>query len=384
MKTWEDIFKDKLKGREIPLPEESLVEFRAKLDGAASAQTEKRFPLAWAFAAVVAAGLAAVLLLHKPAMPEGDIQIIQKPSAPIAVVTDSITVDEPGQATPLIAQVVIPKAPRHPQVIVADEERQNQVNEPEIVEEENLVSEPDKAESVEETVPEIIGDKTSDLPDDEVVSISGPSIQTGSKPNLKVAPAAGGLLGTSALAALATTLSAGNYEEPIVIGPDGPTEDLVKAHSHYFPVKIGLQTWIPIADRLYLSTGLEYSMYFSRFSYLISGEKRQAAHYIGIPVHLDYVIASNNRYDVYLGAGMQGDLCIAAYLDGNRIQKDKPSISLLGVGGFQMNLSKNIGIYIEPGLSWRIPVGSYVLETYRSDKPVSFTVSAGLRFSPWK
>lgn len=384
MKTWEDIFKDKLKGREIPLPEESLAEFRSKLDGAASAPTEKRFPVAWALAAAVAAGLAAILFLRKPGVSEEGIQIIHQPSAHIAIVTDSTTVDEPEQTTSLIAQVVIQKAPRHPQVIVSDDEKLNPLNETKAPEDDSHVSEPNKDERLEETETEIIDDKTAVLPDDKVLPISESFLQTVRKPNLKVAPAAGGLLGTSALAALATTLSVGNYEEPIIIGPGGPTEDLVGAHRHYFPVKIGLQTWIPIAKSLYLSTGIEYSMYYSKYSYLISGEKRQTAHYIGIPVHLDYVIASNNRFDVYLGAGMQGDYCLAASLDGNRIQKDTPSISLLGVGGIQMNVSKHIGLYIEPGLSWRIPIDSYVLETYRNDRPVSFTVSAGLRFSPWK
>ena len=384
MKTWEDIFKDKLKGREIPLPEESLAEFRAKLDGAASAPTEKRFPFAWALAAAVAAGLAAILFLRKPGVSEEGVQIIHQPSAPIAVVTDSTTVDEPEQTTSLIAQVVIPKAPRHPHVIIANDEKLNPLNETEATEDDSHVSEPNKDERLEETEPEIIDDKKVDLPDEKVLPVLESSPQTVHKPNLKVAPAAGGLLGTSALAALATTLSVGNYEEPIVIGPGGPTEDIVVAYRHYFPLKIGLLTWIPIAKSLYLSTGIEYSMYYSKYSYLISGEKRQTVHYIGIPVHLDYVIASNNRFDVYLGAGMQGDYCLAASLDGKSIQKDTPSISLLGVGGIQMNVSKHIGLYIEPGLSWRIPTDRYDLETYRNDRPVSFTVSAGLRFSPWK
>ena len=111
MRKWEDIVRDKMEEPEGALPESVFAEFRARREAEVAPAT-KRFPLVWAVVPALAAGLAAVLLLHKPSVPEGDIQIIRQPSAPVAVVTDTTTVYEPGQATPLIAQVVTPKAVR--------------------------------------------------------------------------------------------------------------------------------------------------------------------------------------------------------------------------------------------------------------------------------
>ena len=120
MRKWEDIVKDKMEEPEGALPESVFAEFCARWEAAMAVPSKRRFPLVWAVVPAVAAGLAAVLLLHKPSVPEGDIQIIQQPSAPVAVVTDTTTVDEPWQATPLIAQVVTPKVAR--QAVVKPQE----------------------------------------------------------------------------------------------------------------------------------------------------------------------------------------------------------------------------------------------------------------------
>ena len=92
MKKWEDIVKDKLAGYESALPEGSLADFRARRSQVESAAGTRRFPLAWVLVPALAAGLAAVLLLHKPGIAEEGIQVIQQPSAPVAIVPDS-TVD---------------------------------------------------------------------------------------------------------------------------------------------------------------------------------------------------------------------------------------------------------------------------------------------------
>ena len=112
-----------------------------------------------------------------------------------------------------------------------------------------------------------------------------------------------------------------------------------------------------------------------------SGEKWQRVHYLGIPVRLDWIIASHSLFDVYVGGGMQGDFCLNATLAEKDIKKDRPSLSLVGAGGLQMNATKRLGLYLEPELSWRIPDGNNTLVTYRSEHPVMFSVSAGIRIN---
>jgi hypothetical protein len=246
--------------------------------------------------------------------------------------------------------------------------------------------------------------------------------------NLKVAPAAGGILGTGILAALVTNLaSARNNTIPSYIGhgrvinnpsnpggtqpggsatsstenpgegptdipPEGPVssgepvKDLLDQSAHYFPVQVGLSARLPLSERLYLSTGLQYTLYNSKFMMSQTGEKRQQVHYLGIPVRLDWVFASGSLFDVYVGGGVLGDFCLNATLAGISREKDRPSLSLVGAGGIQMNVTKRFGIYLEPELSWRIPVNdpaitTYTPVTYRSEHPVMFSVAAGIRIN---
>ena len=68
MRNWEDIVKDKLEGYESPLPEGHLADFRARRMKAGEAS--RRFPWGLVATAAVAASLAALLFLWKPAVPE--------------------------------------------------------------------------------------------------------------------------------------------------------------------------------------------------------------------------------------------------------------------------------------------------------------------------
>jgi hypothetical protein len=150
---------------------------------------------------------------------------------------------------------------------------------------------------------------------------------------------------------------------------------------HRFPLKVGLSTRIPVTEGLFISTGLDYSFYRSTFTYAITGEKKQNAHYLGIPIKINWSIASNRLFDVYVGGGLEGDFCVAADLGGNKVAKDGFGLSLQAAGGVQMNFTKRLGIYVEPGLNWQVPLNTAVLSTYRTEHPFMFSVSAGLRFN---
>ena len=53
----------------------------------------------------------------------------------------------------------------------------------------------------------------------------------------------------------------------------------------------------------------------------------------------------------------------------------------MGAGGIQFNITKRIGIYVEPELSWTVPSENHVLETWRSEYPFMFSVATGLRIN---
>ena len=85
--------------------------------------------------------------------------------------------------------------------------------------------------------------------------------------------------------------------------------------------------------------------------------------------------------DVYLGGGLEGDWCLGATLAGERIAKDGFCASLLGAGGIQFNPAKHVGLYLEPQLSWSFTPQKPVLETYRTENSLMFSLAAGHRFT---
>ena len=174
----------------------------------------------------------------------------------------------------------------------------------------------------------------------------------------------------------------------IQIDPKPAYDYTVTEAEHDIPLKVGLSTRIPISEKLALTTGLNYSMYSSKVSlsynesYRYNYSRTQHAHYLGIPVRLDWMLASGRWLDVYLGGGFQGDYCLGATLNKDKMEtKDGLTFSMLGAGGVQLNLGKRAGIYLEPEISWTPHTEGQLLSTYRKENPLMFTVATGIRIN---
>ena len=415
MKKWEDIVRDKLEGYESALPEGSLADFHARRGSTAAGHATRRW--IWVAAAAVAAGLAAVLFLRRPSVPENVIQVVPQPSAvPVASAVDTVVMEEPVQPQPLVAQAVRPKPVRE------------MVEHKETVENEVIIEE---QEGPEQVLPEAPANEPEPIEETLEPFVSSPFIPAPAndkKLNLKIAPAAGIVAGSGLLAALITPVSrGGTYKLPVEVmeptshsnDPNGgsastslgsssgmdndpppenygatdkisvgdpsyedePKDVLSGDYTHYLPVKAGISARIPLTERLSVTTGLQYALYISKFTYSLSGEKRQYTHYLGIPARLDWTFASNRWLDVYAGAGMEVDLCLGATLGGNQLKRDPIGFSLLGATGIQLNLSRRIGLYLEPELSWRVPSADWKLDTYQRTHPLVFTIATGIRIN---
>ena len=388
MKKWEDIVRDKMEEPEGALPESVFAEFRARRDAATVVPAPKRFPLVWAIVPAVAAGLAAVLLLRQPPVPEDGIQIIQQPSVPVAVLTDSTSVSEQEQTAPLIAQAVTPKAGR-PSAIRPQEANDDATKEGVTTSLEDEPASTSVNAATEATPKEETAVKESEINPSSPFLSKETEVKTIS---MKVAPAAGVIAGGGLLAAVAAPLlGAGGSAAPVyqedhsynggtVTVPDTPINERIGEAIHYFPLRLGLSASVPISERFSITTGVDYSWYKSSFTYALSGKKIQNAHYLGIPVRLDWTLASDKWWDIYLGGGLEGDWCVGASLGGNRISKDGFSASLQGAGGIQFKPTKHMGLYLEPQVNWRFTPENPALETYRTAHPLLFSVAAGLRF----
>ena len=400
MKKWEDSIKERLDGYESQLPEGSLAEFRALREGKKAESARKAAPWIWGLTVAVAAGLATVLLLRQQETPVDGIQIIEHPTTPVAAIIDSSDVTGQLPSAALIAQAVTPRAVHQVSIrtreVIPNDESEATV---EAASDEEDVASVQAAEASADSARTDSNDGTAgETTDPSEERTASPFIPENAEPRtpmaLKVAPAAGVIAGSGLLAAvLMPVLKTGTMDEiasssdqiapyEYGIGTGYTTGDQPSdVPRHAFPLRLGLSARIPLADRLYLSTGLQYSLYSSSFTYRFSGELKQKVHYVGVPVRIDWVFASGKWLDVYVGGGVQGDFCAGATWGGQAVSKDGPSLSLMGAGGVQMNITRRLGLYAEPELSWRIPSEKHVLQTYRSEHPLMFSVNAGIRIN---
>lgn len=388
MKHLEDRIKDRLEGYESSLPEGDLAEFRTLLDKSVGTGTKHKADyLVWLIPAAVAAGLAMFFIL-RPAPGIEPIQVIDS-GAMVAQTADPVTVDDNADVIAIESKPSATHKVQHDYSLPADREEAR-----------------DYADSVSRTEESSAEALTLETKDAETVS-GTPADTGGSSPfvpasirdnkkavSVKVGSAAAGVLGGSGAIALAGLLpsmlngnAASNASQSSPTGGNGgyekdPEPDRRTGDdTHHMPLRAGLSLRFPFNDRWSLTTGLDYSRYSSTIRYSVSGGHKQNAYYIGIPVRTDFTIARNRWMDVYVGAGASADFCVAAFENGRRIAKDRTDFSLIGAGGVQFNISDNIGLFFDPSFSWNMPSGNNVLDTYRTEHPFMFSVSAGLRIT---
>ena len=399
MKTWEDIVKERLEGYESPLPEGSLATFRTRREKKQKLTPDRHRPLVWAITAVAAASLATVLFLRHPSVPEEGIRIGKQPVTVVEGETGPDMEHLAGTGAELLlessrpARTATTKGFQHP------ESRSGEIPDApeELPDPETPASGPTEAEVQEaddvqtsETQPETpAGDDTAVRPDLPFIPSPGTPAQ------LNPAPLVGAVAGGGLLAALVSsggrvlgamdlapvTMSDAKQENPPYESLPYTPDETLESRRHLAPFRLGFSAGIPVADRLRISTGLEYSRYASSFTYTRTGTVSQSVHYLGIPVRLDWMLTSGKWADLYIGGGFETDFCLAATTGGKSLGKDAPGVSLLGAGGVQLNLGRHIGLYVEPELSWRIPSEGHILETYRSENPLMFSWVTGLRIN---
>lgn len=368
MKNWENIVKEKLEGYESELPEGSLAGFHARRQVAGNSSRVA----VWIMTAAVAAGLSALLLLRRGGAPEDTIQTIRRPAQPVAFVADSACVTGPAQTVSLIAHAVRPNRAAH---------NAHDTKKPEIVAD---------VESAEKNVPMSPEDKRplAEKKDTNAV-IASPFIpgDARSRPvEMRIAPLAGAVAGSGLLVAALTPLSTPRgFDVPVPneldgginAGPDSPRDELTGRRDSHFPFKVGLSAGIPVSGNLRITAGLEYGQYSSTLTYAISGEKKLFEHYLSVPVRLDWMLAFNERLELYSGGGIGTDFLVRATLGGDRIPWKGFRVSLLGAVGVQFNVTERVGLYLEPGLHWTV----YDKSQNNRGNRLTMPVATGLRIN---
>ena len=163
--------------------------------------------------------------------------------------------------------------------------------------------------------------------------------------------------------------------------------DLKESSHHSVPVSFGLTAAYRLTDRLSVTSGVVYTHASSTFEHGTPGslsKDEQTLHYVGIPVSANFVVWGNRLLQTYVTAGAQADFNVAAKVTtGDHtadIDKDRAQFSVGGGVGVQLNIVKQLGVYVEPGVKYYFDNGSMVQNVFK-DHPCNFSLQVGLRFN---
>ena len=165
---------------------------------------------------------------------------------------------------------------------------------------------------------------------------------------------------------------------------------------HHQPLRGGISLRYRLTDRIAIESGVTYTRMESEAtegSPVNYYHTTQTLHYIGIPANILYTVWEPKSFEVYvLGGGMveknvKGKqettytVSEQEIVHQNHSFTEKPLQWSVNAGaGLQYNLNNAFGVYAEPGVSYYIDNKSKV-DNYYKDKPWSFNLKIGLRYS---
>lgn len=163
--------------------------------------------------------------------------------------------------------------------------------------------------------------------------------------------------------------------------------DCKETTKHDMPVSFGATVSYALNDRLALTSGLVYTLATSSFEHGTSSnasKDEQTLHYVGIPLTASYTIWGNSWLKTYVNAGGQADFNVSAKVETEGhttdIDKDRAQLSVGAAAGVHLNVVKQMGVYVEPGMRYYFDNGSNV-QTVFKEHPCNFSLQMGLRWN---
>ena len=149
---------------------------------------------------------------------------------------------------------------------------------------------------------------------------------------------------------------------------------------HALPISFNAAVTYSFADGWMLTSGLRYTYLHSDITNISDGsEYGQDIHYLGIPLKLSWTFWESYHMKSYVSAGAAFEFPIYSRIGVRRL--DAPCQWSAGLGiGLQYDITPHVGIYIEPEVNRYFDNGS-MIETVRSERPLTLTLPMGIRFS---
>ncbi|HCQ72308.1 MAG TPA: hypothetical protein DIT75_02745 [Rikenellaceae bacterium] len=183
------------------------------------------------------------------------------------------------------------------------------------------------------------------------------------------------------------------------IAPDNTLNSttVISKSDHKRPVRFALTVNYPLGRRFGIETGVAFTTLRSTFTNEVGktvSQTEQTLRYVGIPLNASAFLLDAKWVSLYLSAGGMVEKCVSGSLatsdmlsgvmQGEVVKtkvNDKGLLwSLNASAGIQANISKNFGIYVEPGLSYHFDDGSD-LQTIYKERPLDFMMTFGARIT---
>ena len=167
-------------------------------------------------------------------------------------------------------------------------------------------------------------------------------------------------------------------------------------YKHRLPVRVGLNVAYRLTDRLSVESGVSYTRLSSdmkdgtKNNYSSSSQKLD---YIGVPLNVKYRAFGYRRLSVYASAGLLTEKCVSGkatheyVISGEKKKHEaedvaaKPwQLSVNAALGAQFDVLRNVGVYVEPGVSYYFDDRS-PLSTIYKEKPLNFNLNMGVRYT---
>ena len=214
---------------------------------------------------------------------------------------------------------------------------------------------------------------------------------------------------TTGMGASSVTNSTATYVEAVgpddVIWADNPQlgigifnqgKSVKTEYKHRLPVRVGLNVAYHLTDRLSVESGVSYTRLSSDMK---DGTKdnyssgSQKLDYIGVPLNVKYRAFAYRRLSLYASAGLLTEKCVSGkathkyVISGEKKKREaedvaaKPwQLSVNAALGAQFDVLGNVGVYVEPGVSYYFDDRS-PLSTIYKEKPLNFNLNLGIRYT---
>lgn len=154
---------------------------------------------------------------------------------------------------------------------------------------------------------------------------------------------------------------------------------------HHAPLAVGLQIGIGVSPHVSLSTGVVYTRVASDFKTFGSPDYdvRQVLHYVGVPVSVNYKLWGAGGFHAYVTAGAEADVNVKndTEQDGQKVEnakRDRVQFAGKASLGVQYDITRQVGLYVEPGARYNFDNGSEIENTFK-EKKWNFNFQFGLR-----